>query len=43
MDALLNNQPNNYNDDPNRLWVDIDRGLFELNILIKFFYLCLII
>ena len=23
---LLNNQTSNYDDDPNRLWVDIDRG-----------------
>jgi hypothetical protein len=29
MDMLLNNQTTNYNDDPNRLWVEIDRGLFE--------------
>ena len=29
MDVLLNNQIANYNDDPNRLWVEIDRGLFE--------------
>ncbi len=29
MDMLLNNQTTNYNDDSNRLWVEIDRGLFE--------------
>jgi hypothetical protein len=29
MDMLLNNQTTNYNDDPNRLWVEIDRGLLE--------------
>jgi len=29
MDMLLNNQITNYTDDPNRLWVEIDRGLFE--------------
>jgi hypothetical protein len=29
MDMLLHNQTINYNDDPNRLWVEIDRGLFE--------------
>ncbi len=29
MDMLLNNQISNYTDDPNRLWVEIDRGLFE--------------
>ncbi|CAF2979713.1 unnamed protein product [Rotaria sp. Silwood2] len=27
MDMLLNNQTTNYNDDPNRLWVEIDRGI----------------
>ena len=29
MDTLSNNQIDNYNDDPNRLWVEIDRGLWE--------------
>lgn len=37
MDILLNNQTNNYNDDPNRLWVEIDRGLCLS--LVTFFYL----
>ncbi|CAF1302863.1 unnamed protein product [Rotaria magnacalcarata] len=27
MDMLLNNQTTSYNDDPNRLWVEIDRGI----------------
>jgi small-conductance mechanosensitive channel len=27
MDILLNNQITNYNDDPNRLWIEIDRGI----------------
>lgn len=27
MEVLLNTQTNNYNDDPNRLWVEIDRGI----------------
>ncbi|CAF1303213.1 unnamed protein product, partial [Adineta ricciae] len=27
MDVLLNNQTTSYSDDPNRLWVDIDRGI----------------
>ena len=29
MDVLLTNQTSHYQDDPNHLWVEIDRGLCE--------------
>lgn len=32
---LLNDQTTNYSDDPNRLWVEIDRGLFENMLMIE--------